>query len=270
MKTIITLLFFLFTITFQAQFLKKLAKKVSKEAEETVIKKTSEKTSDEIDKSIDGIFSVEPNAGAINSTEKPKATYTFKYLYTMQVVSDKQNLDMNYYMQPNSNYMGISMSQNGMQSFSVLDYEKSAIFNFIEHQGQKMQTALSLDTSSIPNAEKNSYSEAEYTVTDLPKKNILGFSCDGKQLENKERKIILYYTDEMEVNFAQLMQASKHQPNSTNYMDAYFPNPEENMLLYMETTEKKGRKKNVVTMECTAFDVVNKTFKTSGYQSFGN
>lgn len=278
-QLVFCLLFIVSSTTTEAQFFKKLAEKVTEDAERSVTRKTSQKTSKGVEDGFDGIFSSKKSRpkskleaathGLFANTEKPEANYTFKYRYKMQIVAEDQAIAMDYYFQPNSNYLGLAMNQQGVQAFTVFDYDKASVFNFMQHQGRKMLTALNLDSTAALDTENNDFFESEYKVTKLPNKDFLGFSCEGKQLENSERQIIIYYTNKLEISFAQLLKASKQQETVPLNFENHLPNPDETMLMYMKTTEKKRRKKQVATIECTAFDQVNKTFTTAGYQTFG-
>lgn len=249
-----------------AQFLKKLGDKMSDAAENTVTRKSADKTSREVGKGMDGIFS-STSRKERSKIAKPDNKYKFDYHYQMEMTSDENTILMDYYVKPNSDYAGMAMNQEGMQIFMVFDYNKSAAYSFIEGQDQKMYTPATLDLETANDWANNSYTKSDYTVTELPNKSFLGYSCQGRQIENDEWKFTMYYTDEVKVGFQNILNASTEQDNNPSVLREYFNDAENAMMLYMETIDKKHRGDESVTMECVAFEKASNNFTTKGYQA---
>lgn len=250
----------------QAQFLKKLGDKMSDAAENTVTRKSADKTSREVGKGMDGIFS-STSRKERSKIAKPDSRYKFDYHYQMEMTSEENAMQMDYYFKPNSNYAGMAMNQQGMKIFMVFDYNKSAAYSFMEGEGQKMYTPAALDLETANDWANNTYTKSDYTVTELPNKSFLGYSCQGRQIENDEWKFTMYYTDEVEVGFQNILNASTAQDNNPSVLREYFKDAENAMMMYMETVDKKHRGDASVTMECVAFEKANHDFKTNGYQA---
>ncbi|MGM0634531.1 MAG: DUF4412 domain-containing protein [Bacteroidota bacterium] len=267
MKAIILSMCLLVSSFAQAQFLKKLGDKVTDEAEKTVTRKSANKTSDEVGKGMDGIFSGKSKKAKGNSkAAKPAKSYDFTYHYKMKVTADHKPMEMDYYFKPKADYVGIAIQQQGMNIFSVFDYKKETAYNFL--QNQKMYNAIGLDLNSENDWVNNSYSKSDYTVTDLPTKNILGYQCKGKLLENEEWKFTVYYTDEVEVGFDQMLNASNEEENNASILREYFKDAEKAMIMFMETVDKTSKKEETSTMECIHFEKIDNSFSTKDYRSY--
>ena len=245
---------------------KKLGKKISDAAENTVTDKSADKTSDEVGKGMDGIFSQTKKSG--KDLASPKNTYSFSYNYQMKISSKNTALKMDYYIDPGSDYIAMAMNKNGMNMFMVFDYDKEANYNFISRNGNKMMTTTSLNTNYSNDWVNNDYNKSDYTVTSLPNKTFLGYSCKGKQLENDRYKMIIYYTDKVDINMQDLFHARPKggQNEAAAVLQKQLPDMEKSLMMYLKTTDKKDGDGSAV-MECTKLEKVDRDFDTDGYQS---
>lgn len=256
------------SVSIQAQFLKKLGKKVNEAAENTVTRKSADKTSDEVGKGMDGIFSSKKKKGD-NKISTPDHYYKFDYHYQMEMTTKKNTVMMDYYFKPNSDYAGMAMTQSGMNIFMVFDYNKEAAYSFMKTQGRKMYASTSLDLNSDNDWINDEYTQSDYKVTTLPNKTFLGYSCQGKQIENKEWKFTMYYTKEVEVSFQNILNASKDSKNNPSVLSKYFKDAEDGLMMYMQSVDKKQRGKNSITMKCVDFEKEKHDFTTKDYQPMG-
>ncbi|MGO2295020.1 MAG: DUF4412 domain-containing protein [Psychroflexus halocasei] len=270
MKTFIRTTFFiasfLFLLPVQAQFWKKLGDKVTEAAENTVTRKSAQKTSNEVGKGMDGFFN-STSKKERNKLSKPDSKYAFDYHYQMEMTADGEKMLMDYYFKPKSDYAGMAMSQENVNMFIVFDYDKEAGYTFMKSNNQKMYTSTPLDIETDNDWANNPYTKSDYTVKDLPNRNFLGYTCQGKQIENDEWTFTMYYTEEIEISFHNILNASKDQSNDPSILRDYFKDAENSMMMYMKTVDKRKRRKETVTMECVAFEKANNDFKTNDYQS---
>lgn len=262
-------LFMVASLPTHAQFLKKLGKKINEAAENTVTKKSANKTSDEVGKGMDGIFSSKKRKKGDAKISKPDNQYKFDYHYQMEMKTDKNTAMMDYYFKPHSDYAGMALAQEGMNIFMVFDYKKEVAYSFMKTQGRKMYASTSLDLNTDNDWVNDQYTKSDYTVTTLPNKTFLGYSCKGKQIENKEWKFIMYYTTEVAVSFQNILNASKNDNSNPSVLSKYFKDAENGLMMYMDTVDKKHRGKNSITMKCVDFEKSSHDFSTTDYQAMG-
>lgn len=255
-----------------AQFLKKLGKKVEQKVENTVINKTSNKAGKETGKAVDKVL--EPETG--NSKEKKQKTskkntsksllssYEFDYQYQMTMTTSQGTMNIDYFLKRGASYLGAKMNQ-GVDMFMVMDGESNTNYMFMNSGGNKIATATSLSGNDLINSSNN---EEEYTITDLPSKTILGYHCLGKQMENEDYLIKMYYTTEAKVSFNEVFSTANDQiPDA---MKAHFNSADGALMMYMDLKDKKnkGKRDSSGTMECTLLKPTKFSFSTAGYQVF--
>ena len=291
LKLLIVFLIALTPYTSEAQFLKKIGKKAEEAAERTVLRKTDEKTSQKVGKGIDNTVdgkkgnkkkkkkSKNKNTEAQNTTPQQQPynnqkaaafepTYNFSYKYVMRVSSAQNNMEnmtMEFWLEPNVSYMGMNMSQQGMEMFQIMDSEKETAYSFINASGNKM--ASSTNYGGYVNNEQENYED--YSITTLPNKTILGYNCIGKQFENDEWKTIFYFTNDVDVSINNMFQTDASQ-NVPAELKKHFNPDDNNLIMYIEMIDKKqtGKKDRSGKMECISFEKENFTFNTSGYKSY--
>jgi hypothetical protein len=267
-KIIVLTILFMAAPTAEAQFFKKLGKQITDAAENAVTKKSADKTSKEVSKGMDGIF--ESMKGKIGNAdvESPEKNYQFEYNYKMKMTADKDTIMMNYFFMPESDYAGMAMNQKGIKMFMVFDYSKEAAYSFISSENSKMYTSISLDLDTDNDWANDQYNKSDYTVTTLPNKTILGYNCEGKQIENSEWKFTMYYTNEVGISFQNILNASDKR-NSPSVLSKYFKEAENGLMLYMKSVDKKEKDYKSVTMECVELDKQKHDFSTDDYQAMG-
>lgn len=267
-KIIVLIGLFLAAPTTEAQFFKKLGDKITEAAEDAVTKKSADKTSEEVSKGMDGIFEgMKGKIGAAN-VESPNESYQFEYHYKMKMTVEEDTIMMNYFFMPDRDYAGMAIDQKGIEMFMVFDYNKEAAYSFISSKSSKMYTAISLDLDIDIDSADDQYNKSDYTVTTLPNKTILGYTCEGKQIENSEWKFTMYYTNEVGISFQNILNASNKR-NSPSVLGKYFKEAEDGMMLYMKSVDKKEKEYKAVTMECVELNEKKHEFNTDDYQAMG-
>lgn len=273
-KLFITFLIALSPFVSEAQILKKIGKKAEEAAERTILRKTDEKTSQkvgkQIDKTVDG-NNKNKDKNRKQQTEKAAAfqsAYTFSYKYDMLLTSnyaEAQNMRMTFRLEPDASYMGMDMSQQGVEMFQIIDSKQETSYSFINASGNKMASSTHYGGYIDDNEEDLS----GYTIKALPNKTIMGYECTGTQVENDEWSMIFYATDKAGVSIGNMFMGDGSQ-NIPKELEQHI-NPSGNyLMMYMELQDKKnsGKKDRSVKMECIAFEKQKYVFNTSGYQSF--
>ncbi len=264
-KLFITVCFFVFSTTGQAQFLEKLKNKVEKRVEQTVINKTADKAAQKTSKTMDKVFDPQLGGGKKGKKVTPQnvpSTFEFDYQYRLTMTTKEGNLDIDYFLKPGATYMGSKVSA-GPEMFMVLDGHSNITYMFMESGGNKIATATLIDLSDIP--EDNEFDMSSFTITDLPNKTFLGYDCIGKKMENDDYTFIMYFTPDGPVSFNDVFPSNSDQfpPALRNQLQQY----EGATMMFMDMKDKKnkGKKNTSGTMECTLLEKTNFNFNTTGY-----
>lgn len=250
-----------------AQFFEKLQKKVETKVENKVINKTADKAEKETGNTMDKVL--EPKKSKKEKSSKKeqtktqnttssslKSSYDFSYQYQLTVKTSEGNMIMDYFIQPNQNsYLGSKMNAGGMDMFMILESNQSHVF--MDMGGMKMVQTTNATANEFANEE---FHNANYKITEIPGKTILGYSCKGLQLEDKDYISKIYYTNNAPVSMTDI--SNQQIPDSAK---KYFT--DKSLMMYMEITDKKNKgKKNISgTMECTLIKENKFSFSTQGY-----
>jgi len=268
LPTLIFVCALLFSGNTQAQFLKKLGQKVENRVENTVINKTSDKAARETGKAVDNILEPETNtksdrrnSNSNQASKKLPANFEFDYQYRMTMTTSQGKMDIDYFLKPGASYLGTKMNQ-GVEMFMVMDGDSNTNYMFMETGGSKIATATSLKGNDIINSTNH---KNDYSITDLPPRTILGYNCIGKQMENDEYLIKMYFTTEAKISFNDVFKSNNE--NLPDALKAHFKDADGALLMYMDMVDKKnkGEKSSSSTMECTLLQPKKFTFSTAGY-----
>lgn len=267
---LITPLFIVLAInTANGQFFNELKKQAKEKTEMAVIHKSAEKVGNLTESAMDKILSpnldgiMKGSGKTVDRTTLPD-TYTFNYKYSLQMITKDGSFIFDYYLNPDESYMGIKMNI-GTDMFIVMDQDRQVNVNYINSGGTSIATA----TSAIDLDEEmdDSFQDwGNYTITELPNKEFLGYDCIGRQMENEEWKFVIYMAPDMEVNFANIF---KQDINSfPPSLQAYSEQFENSLLMYMDMVDKKGKKKQNLSgsMECVGVESVDFSIDNSNYQ----
>lgn len=268
----------------EAQFLKKLQKAVERGVERGVINtverkvhdKSAEKTGDAMDSALDpkiggnekndtersqagassilnNVLSKTPNQVDINSLPR---SYTFDYLYALKMSTAEGVVNTEYYLHTEKPYMASKIDQGPQNMSMILDSENNVQIMVMDD----IVSAMEIPFSGEISAEDAEYNNT-FKIKKLPNKTFLGYNCLGYEMENKDHKIITYVAPHMEVSFQNIFN-SPQQGNSMPTSEIYKvigADVSNGLMMYMELTDKKSRKKNKVsTMECVAYKPINK------------
>lgn len=268
------LMLFLGTGYANAQFFDKLQKKVEQKVENKVIDKTAGKAEKETGKTMDKVLEPkkskknkkdknQKNTTSNNTSEKSssfKSSYDFSYQYQLTVKTKEGDMVMDYFIQPNQNdYLGSKINTGGMDMFMILENNQSYVF--MDINGMKMAQSTNMGGNEFANEE---FHIADYKITEIPGKTILGYSCKGLQMEDENYISKIYYTNNAPVSMTDI--SNQQIPEAAK---KYFTG--NSLMMYMEITDKKNKgKKNISgTMECTLIQENKFSFSTEGYSKYG-
>ena len=272
MKTLkpllLTFIFLFIGSTTQAQFLKKLKKRAEEAIEEVVVRKTADKAAQMTEKGMDKIFNIDFGGPQVDPSVLPER-YDFEWKYTMQMKHEKGNMNMTYYLTPGAKYFGSQpeMEDNPMANgmFMVFDEKLDIMAIFMETEDGKSGTLLknpSIDIEDI--AEQEEANLEDYTFTEIGTKTILGYECQGFQMENDEMKITMYMAMDAQVSFNQVY-GSHMKTKPKGFDPKWMEKAENSIVMEMDMIHKKKKKYNA-KITCVALEKSPKTLVVSDYE----
>ena len=192
------------------------------------------------------------------STIPSKYDFSWKYTLAMKTSSGKE-MNIDYFLEPNSSYYGANMNQRGSEMFMIMDTKNKLMVNSFNKSGKKMAMA-----SKIPDNIGTSTNTKKYTYKKLPNKTFLGFSCKGLEATSSDSKIIIYYTDEAKVGFSEMFKSQQNNSLPAAIKDIFKPG-QKALTMFLNYTDTKDKSKNM-TMTCTSLKQQSHTFNKSDYQ----
>jgi len=265
---VITFLVFASQLSY-GQFLKKLKKQAERAVEEVVLRKTADKAAQMAEKGMDKIFNIDLAGPRIDPKTLPKS-YDFEWKYTLQMTHKKGNMNMTYYLKPNAKYFGSQpeLEQNQMTNgmFMIFDEGLDIMVILMENEDVKSGYALKNPTDNIENRseEDDVPSMEDYTFKELGTKTILGYKCQGFQMENEELKMTMYVALDAPVSFNQVYGGHvKTKPKGFN--PKWMEKSENTIVMEMDMVSKK-KKKFSAKMTCIALKKAPKTITLSDYE----
>lgn len=269
MKLLKTALFasiFLFTTTVtQAQFLKKLKERAQQKVEQIVIEKTSEKAAQQVEKKLDKLFNMDPNKPQVDPKILPEH-YKFDWKYSLKMTSKQGSFDMIYYLKPEAKYFGSQPQlQNNLVTdgmFMVMDQGLSIMTIFMDSNEKKSGHVMPIPDNLEDDTTENNFDNT--TFKEVGTKNILGYQCQGFEMENDEVKMTMYVYFDSPVSFNQVF------GGNTNGMPKGF-NPKwlgkaENSIMMEMDFVNKRKKKYSAKMTCVGFEKKSKTIQINDYE----
>ncbi len=236
----------------EAQFFKQLKKRAEKAAEEAILRKAEQKAAQTAEKGMDKIFNLDFSKKSMDPSVLP-ASYDFEWKYKLQMKAKQGDFDMAYYLKPGANYFGSKpefkgkMIGNGM--FMVMDEGIKTMTIFMNTDGKKSGHIVPSMTDQVVDEADESELMSDMNYKELGTKTILGYECQGFQIENSEMKMIMYVTFDAPVSFNQVYGGtnSKALPNG---FDPKWLKGADNSLMMEMTFINKKKKKNNATMTC--------------------
>lgn len=251
------------------QFLKKLKKKAEQAVEEVVVRKTADKAAQMAGKGMDKIFNIDFEGAQVDPNILPER-YDFEWKYTLQMKHNKGDMNMTYYLKPNAKYFGSqpelehNTMANGM--FMIFDEGLGAMVILMETENGKSGHVLKNPTGDIDNIseEADVASMGDYTFKELSSKTILGYECQGFQMENDELEMTMYVALDAPVSFNQVY--GGHVKTKPKGFDPKWMEKSENSIVMEMDIVNKKKKKFSAKMTCVALEKYPKTILIKDYE----
>lgn len=236
-----------------AQFLRELRDRAIDRSKDMIINKTAdkaaEKTAGAMDKLLNPDLSklMNPSGKKIDMDNLPDA-YHFSYLYRLKMSTQSGEIEFDYYLNPDMPYMGSKMNI-GMDMTMVFDEGNKAIITVMNG----MPIATEMEMNEGFNEEDLKYVK-EYTITELPNREFLGYDCIGRLMENEDYKFTVYIAPNVESGFGNVFKSDR--ANMPPAMQAAAQEYENGLMMYMEMEDKKNKRNKSTSgiMECVAFE----------------
>ena len=251
----------------EAQLLKKLKKKAEQAAERTILNKTDEKVSQKTGEAIGSVTTKKPNKKPQDSVkartdetedkiskffggglENVPDSYTFSYLLTYQITSNKEEFAFQYFLEPNAPYFANKMADSKTNSFVVYDLKKNFMVTFMDDGKQKMAMKM-----VMPNMKKTQkkYGDKlfpdkgndEVKIVPLEGKMIQGYHCLGFLVTSKDGQGTVWITNEAPVSLNGVFSNFKTLPKTGPY--ANLPINESSMIMEMDFKSNKKKSDNM-------------------------
>ncbi len=271
-STIFLLLLLGFTISANAQFFKKLGNKVEKAAEKAVERKAEQKTTKETNKAFDSTFNKKRKKNKSLSgmpsfsDSEPAANYTFNYRADMEIKTGGETMKMSYFLSESGNYLSSMLDDKRMKdkSLMVMDFEREAMFTFMENDGEKIRMAMSLATASAYDQASNE-SNTKVTATGKSKK-ILNYNCQEYKMTGDDMYGTMWITKDVNARFPKNFYGMKQDKRNKNNTQAWMKDMN-GWLMEMEMTDTSERKPQTMIMTCVFFGESNLSIDTKGYET---
>lgn len=271
-STIFLLLLLGFTISANAQFFKKLGNKVEKAAEKAVERKAEQKTTKETNKAFDSTFNKKRKKNKSLSgmpsfsDSEPAANYTFNYRADMEIKTGGETMKMSYFLSESGNYLSSMLDDKRMKdkSLMVMDFEREAMFTFMENDGQKIRMAMSLATASAYDQASNE-SNTKVTATGKSKK-ILNYNCQEYKMTGDDMYGTMWITKDVNARFPKNFYGMKQDKRNKNNTQAWMKDMN-GWLMEMEMTDTSERKPQTMIMTCVFLGESNLSIDTKGYET---
>lgn len=255
---------FVFT-NVNAQLLKKLKKRAEEAAKEAVSRKVEQKTERETEKAFDTVFN---NNGRLFKGKKAKvsAGYSFSHQYVMDIVSEKDTIEMTYYLTNNHEYMGSSFNTGKTEEFiTVMDLPNAAIHTFMDFGGQKSMTSFKIDLDASNDVQTKA-SQFDIVSTGQTK-DILGYLCEEFQVTGPKISGKIWVTKDANISFQKAFNVMKTKKmKRTKGIDQSWVSMVDGLALEMVMVDYSRKKPKPVKMICKSISEQDFSLQTAEYQ----
>ncbi len=192
-------------------------------------------------------------------------TYQFQWEYkTIMKTSNNEEMNMDYLINPGTDYFGMQMSGKEYQQMDfmciVVDPKIESSTTFMSSKGQKMAML-----GKLPKEGTKKGKDPKMSFKEIGTKEILGYECDGIEVENADYIGTMYFTLDAPVSFSAIFAYSKK--NTPKGFDpALMEVLEEDALLMEMNFENKKKRKQSFTMTAVSLEQKETAIKTSDYQ----
>lgn len=271
-KKIITVVLFLFIgLGTQAQFWKKLKKRAEQAAEETVMRKSEEKAAQETEKAFDKIYDMDFGKKPTNIDPAIlQGIYTYNWRYTLQMQHKKGAMNLHYYLSEGGQDFGNKFEMEGREimpgMFMVIDELKGVTIILMEQEGNKYGQVVDSPTDDIIDMVEEDSPIADATFTEVGTKEILGYECQGFQIENDEMKMTMYVAFDTPVSFNQIYAGTSDARLPKGFDRKWLDKIGSNSLMMEMDMENKKKPKQSAKMTCIALEEESMLIDMSEYE----
>jgi hypothetical protein len=193
--------------------------------------------------------------------------YKFSYRATMKITTQKEDTEIQYWMEPGQRYFGNKHDQGQTNSITVMDMENQAMVMFMDDGERKSAMKIPSSKKMMEKLtkkmeEKNQNAKEDIKITPIADKTILGYRCKGYQITSKDGISKVWITNETPVGYLGGIANAENLPSSV------LPLGENTMFMEMQFESAKKQKDNF-SMVCTELKKEGMTIKKEEYATMG-
>lgn len=269
--TILILFFLVLGFNTQAQFWKKVTQSAERAAERSVLKKTEQKTAEKTDKALDGLFNMEIGGMMGNSNMDPSVlpeSYNYEWRYTLQTEHEKGSMTMHYYLKEGGTDFAsrMEMPQKTMMGgmLMIIDPGLNATTILMNSNGKKHGQIMSTPEIDLDNIDSQNTMDG-YEFKEIGTKEILGYSCQGFQIEDEESRMTMYIAFDSPVSLNKVYgNDTKRLPKG--FDPKWFDKIGKNSLMMEMDFHNKKKPKQSAKMRCVALERDPLTIHITDYE----
>ncbi|MDT7829093.1 DUF4412 domain-containing protein [Pricia sp. S334] len=258
-KTFTFIVLLLIGTTVQGQFLKKLGKRAEKAAERTVLNRADEEAAKKTDQALDEVLTMEMGTmgGSQVDPDVLPGSYEFDWRYTLRMSHEKGDIDLNYFLSEDGGAFGSRPELNqGTGSMGnmlmVIDPGLETTTILMDNGGQK--TGMVMSNPDLSEAVAQESDMDEYELKEIGTKEILGYTCQGFQMENEDTKMTMYIAFDTPVSFSDMYSGSNAKQLPKGFDPKWLDKIGENSLMMEMDFVNKKKKKQSAKMTCVALE----------------
>lgn len=273
MKTRIIVLVVLLLIGTLArgQFLKKLGDRVQNAAERTVLNKADQEASKQTDQALDKVFDMDLGAMGTSNIDPSTlpSSYEFDWQYTLEMTNKKGNLKMHYFLPEDGGPFGsrpeMDQGETAMNNMMmVMDPELSTTTILMDNGGQKTGIIMSNPDLAKEISEANDMNA--YDFKEIGTKEILGYTCQGFQMDSEDATIIVYMAFDAPVSFNKMYSGNNAKQLPKGFDPKWLDKLGENSLMMEMDFQNKKQPNQSTKMTCIDLKKEPFAINTSEYQ----
>ncbi|KAB7531163.1 DUF4412 domain-containing protein [Flagellimonas olearia] len=193
--------------------------------------------------------------------------YEFSYRATMKITTQKEDTEIQYWMEPGQRYFGNWHKEGKMSNITVMDMENQAMVMFTDDGERKSAMKIPSSKKMMEKLtkkmeEKNQNAKEDIKITPIADKTILGYRCKGYQITSKDGISKVWITNETPVGYLGGIANAENLPSSV------LPLGENTMFMEMQFESAKKQKDNF-SMVCTELKEESMTIKKEEYATMG-
>jgi hypothetical protein len=189
-------------------------------------------------------------------------SYSFSWKYTMEIQTEGgKAMTANYLLEKNASYFGMNIEQKGNSMLMVMDTKNQITVTTFGKGDQKMAMANKMKDYAAMAGKQSG--DKKFTYKPLPDKTILGYKCKGVEATDADYTMILYFTNDAPVNFADMFKSQQAQKMPDMFKD-YFKPGDKPLMMSVDITDKAKAK--TTSMKCVGLEKNAFVFKKADYK----